>query len=172
MKKYLFVIVTIYLFATGAAFAQEVARSPLQPVLTAYLKLKNELAADRGDSARIAAKVLYEAIDNIEMDKLPADEHKIWMQYQKKLSYDAEHIKSTNDLGHQREHFVTLSANMSKMLKELNIHDTDLYIQFCPMAEGGKGAYWVSEQQKINNPYMGKRMPLCGKTTETLKASD
>lgn len=172
MKKYLFVIVTIYLFATGAALAQDTVKSPLQPVLSAYLTLKNELAADRGDSARVAAKVLSEAIDNVAMDKLPADEHKIWMQYEKKLSDDAEHIKETNDLGHQREHFVTLSANMSKMVKELNIHNTDLYIQFCPMAKGGKGAYWVSEQQKISNPYMGKRMPACGKTTETLKANN
>lgn len=172
MKKCLFIVMILVVAAAGSVFAQEATLNPLQPVIISYLELKDALTIDRGDSARKAAKVLYEAIDKVPMDKLSPDQHKVWMQYNEKLSYDAEHIKSTSELDHQREHFAKLSANMSKMLKAMNMNDTDLYIQFCPMAEGGKGAYWVSEKSTIVNPYMGKRMPKCGRTTETLKAND
>ncbi|MEO6167553.1 MAG: DUF3347 domain-containing protein [Chitinophagales bacterium] len=172
MKKYLLMVMILATTAASNIFAQDVSSNPLQPVVTSYIGLKNALAIDRGDSARASAKVLYDAIDKVPMDKLSEDQHKSWMQYNEKLSHDAEHIKSTNELAQQREHFAKLSSNMSKMLKAMNMNDTDLYIQFCPMAEAGKGAYWVSEQSTISNPYMGKRMPACGKTTETLKAND
>ncbi|MBA2407378.1 MAG: DUF3347 domain-containing protein, partial [Chitinophagales bacterium] len=77
-------------------------------VVTYYLDLKNELAKDQGDSARAEAKSLFMAIDNVAMDKLPADQHKVWMEYNEKLGYDAEHIKVTGDIDHQREHFISL----------------------------------------------------------------
>jgi hypothetical protein len=105
------------------------------------------------------------------MEKLSADEHKVWMEYESKLSYDAEHMKETDDIDHQREHFMKLSDNFYKMVKALNVNTADLYYQYCPMANGGKGAYWVSEQEGILNPYFGKKMLKCGSTKETIKGN-
>jgi len=170
MKKY-FLIVLVITFS-NAAIAQDAATPPLQPVLQAYFALTDALAKDQSDSAQIAAGTLFEAIEKVPMDKLSAEQHKVWMQHYKKMSADAEHIKATADIGHQREHFATLSANMSKLLKAADHQESNLYIQFCPMTAGGKGAYWISEQQKISNPYMGKRMPTCGRTAEVLKATE
>ncbi len=140
-------------------------------VVTSYLDLKDALTMDKSDSARGAAKSLFAAINELPMDKLPADQHKTWMQYSEKLGYDAEHIKVTDEIDHQREHFISLSSNMYKLLKELNVNTADLYYQYCPMANNNKGAYWISEQSKIVNPYMGKKMPTCGSTKETMKAN-
>ena len=39
--------------------------------------------------------------------------------------------------------------------KAFNTNAVTLYYQFCPMANDGQGAYWVSEREKISNPYMG-----------------
>jgi Cu(I)/Ag(I) efflux system membrane fusion protein len=36
------------------------------------------------------------------------------------------------------------------------------------MAFEGKGAYWLSENKDIRNPYFGKKMIDCGDTRETL----
>lgn len=58
---------------------------------------------------------------------------------------------------------------MYKLVKELPINDSEVFYQFCPMANAGKGAYWLSEQSKISNPYRGKSMPSCGSTKEVLK---
>lgn len=146
--------------------------SVFRTVIASYLNLKDALAKDKATDARVAAKSLYEAIGAVPMDNMPSDQHKAWMQYNEKLSYDAEHIKGTDEIDHQREHFISLSSNMYKLLKELNINTADLYYQYCPMANDHKGAYWISEQSKIVNPYMGKKMLSCGSTKETLKAKE
>jgi hypothetical protein len=36
------------------------------------------------------------------------------------------------------------------------------------MAKDGKGAFWISKEKGVKNPYYGKSMLTCGKVTETL----
>jgi hypothetical protein len=143
---------------------------PLEEVLSAYLALKNALASDDGKTAQASAKTLLAEIGNVPMDKLTKGQNTTWMKYQKKISFDTEHISETNETEHQREHFVTLSKNMYEVEKAFNTSKTTLYYQFCPMANDGKGAYWLSENEKISNPYMGKKMPACGSIKETITA--
>jgi hypothetical protein len=38
-----------------------------------------------------------------------------------------------------------------------------LYQDFCPMANNGKGAIWLSEIEEIKNPFYGSKMMKCGK---------
>lgn len=45
---------------------------------------------------------------------------------------------------------------------------TTLYKQYCPMALNDKGAYWLSAQSDIKNPYFGDAMLTCGEVQETL----
>lgn len=170
MKKILLVALLIATAFVQKTVAQTDNNPSLNNVFTAYIKVKNALTADNGDSVRIAAKELSNTIDKVPMEKLPAEQHKIWMQYANDLSYHSEHMKGTDELEHQREHFMTLSTVMYKAMKALNIITTEIYFQFCPMANDGKGAYWLSEQSKIANPYFGKSMPTCGSTKETIKA--
>nr|MBA3704481.1 DUF3347 domain-containing protein [Bacteroidota bacterium] len=107
-------------------------------------------------------------IDKVSMDKMTSGQHDVWMKYEKQLSYDAEHIKGITETEHQREHFVALSKNMYEVMKSIKM-DVPVYYDFCPMANNGKGANWLSLQKPINNPYMGKEMPECGKVQETIK---
>jgi hypothetical protein len=144
------------------------SKDPIGSILTSYLDLKNALAKDDETNVVKNAKILFKAIEDFDMTKLSPAQHKVWMAYAKKLSYDAEHIKGTSDMDHQREHFVSLSKNMHDVEKAFNTNIINLYYQFCPMANDGKGAYWLSENEKIVNPYMGKKMPSCGSTKETI----
>lgn len=141
--------------------------SPLSEVLSSYFALKDALAKDDGNTASKEAKVLYKAIDNAPMDKMTPEQHTVWMKWQHKLSYDAEHIKGVTETEHQREHFVSLSKNMYEVVKVFKM-DTPVYYDYCPMANDGKGANWLSLQEKISNPYMGKKMLTCGKVQETI----
>lgn len=142
--------------------------NPLADVYAAYFSLKDALVASDGGAAAAHAKALFKAVDNVKMDALAADQHKVWMKYQQKLSYDAEHIKGVTDLDHQREHFVALSENMAAVMKTAP-PDGETYLAHCPMANDGKGADWLSREKGIKNPYYGKAMLTCGKVTETLK---
>ncbi len=140
---------------------------PLAKVFSYYFALKDALAKDDGNAAAVQAKALYKAIEVAPMDKMTPAEHAVWMNRQQKLSYDAEHIKGVTETEHQREHFVSLSKNMYEVIKVFKM-DLPVYYDYCPMANDGKGANWLSLQETINNPYMGKKMQTCGKVQETI----
>ena len=90
------------------------------------------------------------------------------MKIVKNIKEDAEHISDTKDIKHQREHFVTLSKNIYALIK-VSKQETPTYYQFCPMANNGKGANWLSKENTVKNPYYGSMMLNCGKVVETIK---
>ena len=139
-------------------------------VLTAYLDLKNALVINDANKAASSAMSLLKAIDALDKKRLTTKQDLIWTMYVEKLYFDAEHIKGTPESEHQREHFVSLSQNLYEVTKVFKTNSDNLYYQFCPMANDGKGAFWLSEQSKIRNPYFGKKMLSCGSTKETLPA--
>src|SRR5712671_4862761 len=102
MKKIILSTVITAIIFSQVSFAQDTANQSMQKVISAYLGVKNALVQDNGNSVRAASKILFNAINDIPMEKLSVDQHKIWMQYSEKLSYDAEHMKQTDDLEHQR----------------------------------------------------------------------
>jgi len=164
------IILIVALIATGlmqTTFAQDTTKQSSQMVITDYLNLKNALTKDNADSVSVYAKIFSSDLQSMPMEKLSPDKHNIWDQYYKSLIDDAKEIGSNTDLKHQREHFTDLSSTFYKMVKAMEINTTDLYYQYCPMAD----AYWISEKSKISNPYMGKKMMTCGSTKETLKAT-
>ena len=99
---------------------------------------------------------------------MTTEEHTVWMKVMKDLAFDAEHIAETKDVGHQRDHFTSLSDNIYKLIK-VSKQETSVYYQHCPMFNDGKGANWLSKENAIKNPYYGSSMLSCGKTTETIK---
>ena len=142
--------------------------SQLKAVLDNYFALKDALVKTDGNTASANGAALLTALDAVEMGKLKVDEHTIWMKVEKVLKTDAQHIKENKDTEHQREHFISLSKNMYELIKAAKPAET-VYYQFCPMANDGKGANWLSKESAIKNPYYGSQMLSCGKTVETVK---
>lgn len=140
----------------------------LKAVFDSYFELKDALVKSDGNLASAKAKELLNALNTVQMNKLSNEEHIIWMKVMKDLAFDTEHIEETKDVGHQRDHFNTLSDNMYQLLK-VSKQDTPTYYQHCPMANGGKGANWLSKEDAVKNPYYGSQMLSCGKTVETIK---
>jgi sensor c-di-GMP phosphodiesterase-like protein len=167
MKKSMLIVAIIAISFVQNIFAQT-TNQPINKVLTAYLNIKNALTADDAKTASTSAKTMLDEIAKVQMDKMTSEQNTLWMKYMKKLSYDATHISEVAELDHDREHFTSLSKNMYVVAKAFS-GSTPLYYQFCPMANDGKGASWISEKEKISNPYMGKKMPTCGSTKETIQ---
>tara|TARA_B100001179_G_C18313879_1_gene285041 strand:- start:30 stop:569 length:540 start_codon:yes stop_codon:yes gene_type:complete len=70
-------------------------------------------------------------------------------------------IADEDDVNIQREHFEAVTVGVKDLVEE-NIVSGTLYYQYCPMAFDGKGAYWISNEEKIYNPYFGDVMLNCG----------
>lgn len=140
----------------------------LKAVFDIYFALKDALVKTDGAMASEKAATMLTALDAVEMEKLKTEEHTVWMKNVKGLKTDAQHIKENKDTEHQREHFMLLSKNMYELIKTGKPLET-VYYQFCPMANDGKGANWLSKESAIKNPYYGSQMLSCGKVVEIIK---
>ncbi len=125
-------------------------------ILASYLEIKDALVQTDGNAASKAAEKLVNELGDTK-DK-----------FAEKIRFDAEHIWSTKDAGHQRDHFNTLSKNVYSLVKHTQANTTTLYLQSCPMEKSNKEALWLSLDSGIRNPYFGDQMLNCGNTKDTL----
>lgn len=144
-------------------------KAQFAPVLAAYYGLKDALVADNGKLAAENGKAMASALGKLDTKTWTAKERNAYDEVAKKLAADAEQIGDNGSkIDRQRERLVSLSTNLSTLTKTLKINSEPAYLQFCPMANGGKGAYWLSKENKVKNPYYGKSMLTCGSVKETL----
>ena len=146
----------------------QVAENQLKPVFENYFLLKDALVKTDGKAASAVAKDLLSSINNVKMNELAMDAHMVWMKVLNDITADAKSISETQDIKKQRNVFMSLSKKMHDLIKAAK-YETPVFYQFCPMANGGKGANWLSKDDAIKNPYYGSQMMSCGKTVETIK---
>lgn len=143
--------------------------SSIQGIVSSYLDLKNALTNDNSKEAASAGKEIVDAIAKIENSSFTENQKKTLNEVQEDAKEHAEHISSNADnIKHQREHFEILSKDMYDLVKGFPT-DRTLYYDFCPMYNGNKGGFWLSETKEIKNPYLGKEMPTCGEIKEEIK---
>ncbi|MFP5040008.1 DUF3347 domain-containing protein [Parasediminibacterium sp. JCM 36343] len=147
-----------------------IATFPIKEILTNYLQLKNALAKDNSKDAATAANAMVAVLGKVEMKGLSKAEMKSYMDIADDLKENAEHIgANAGKIDHQREHFIMLSKDVTDLIKTFGNGGQTLYKDFCPMANEGKGALWISETKDIKNPYLGKAMPTCGSVKQTMQ---
>ncbi len=134
----------------------DINQESVNKVLNYYLEIKEALVQTNGEDASNSAKKLVRILG----DKKG--------ELAKKIRLDAEHISETNDVGHQRDHFNSLSENIYTLIKATRANEGKLYWQFCPMAMDNKGAYWLSDEKQVKNPYFGDKMLHCGRVKEEI----
>lgn len=139
-----------------------------QAIFEIYFELKNGLVKTDPTITATNANKLFQSIESIKMENLTQPEHTIWMSINKNLSTISKKIANSKDIITQRTLFIDISTNMYNLLKSSKQQST-IYVQFCPMANNGKGANWLSKDVEIKNPYFGSMMLSCGSTIETFK---
>ncbi|SRX75700.1 efflux RND transporter periplasmic adaptor subunit [Aequorivita antarctica] len=144
-------------------------KNQLKQVFDGYILLKNALVNDDAKTAQQAGKQISESLKKVDMKLLSDEEaHNHWMTIQKELKNSANAIGNRADIATQRGHFKHLSAHLISSVQLFGINQK-VYIAFCPMADGNKGAYWLSLETEIRNPYYGEAMLTCGEVKATLQ---
>jgi hypothetical protein len=128
-------------------------------IIEDYLQIKEALVLTNGEAASVAAEKLTKSLPD-EQDELLT-----------RILNDAIKIASSKDTEYQREIFNTLSENIYEFVKSSNTNSQTLYKQFCPMAFNNTGAFWLSAEEEVNNPYFGDKMLHCGVVRETISAN-
>jgi len=151
-------------FAVDATFQQQLAG-----VFTSYVTLKEAFVSS--DPAKVKAETgtTLATIGKVDMKLLNGAAHNDWMNYLNGLRTALQSIQATDDIEMQREALSTLSENMYKSIKAYGLGGVHAYYTFCPMAFENQGAFWLSNEEKIRNPYFGDKMLTCGEVKEKLK---
>lgn len=139
----------------------------INEIVANYLKIKNSLIKDDSNGASNAGKSLLKVFSAISTNSLTVNQKKEYLNIVDDAKEHAEYIgKNAGKIDHQREHFATLSKNISNLIKSFGTKQK-LYQDYCPMYNDGKGGIWISEIKEIRNPYYGSEMLNCG----TIKAT-
>ena len=140
----------------------------LKPLFDSYFAIKDALVKSYANIASAEANELVLAVNAVKMDQLEMDVHMVWMKVVDDLKEQTQRIANSKDVKEQRGQFMELSKKMYDLIKVAKLK-APTYYQFCPMANDGKGANWLSKENAIKNPYYGNMMLTCGKTVETIK---
>ncbi|MCB0490161.1 MAG: efflux RND transporter periplasmic adaptor subunit [Cyclobacteriaceae bacterium] len=147
----------------GAAFeVDNTFRMQLNDLLNPYLTMKDAFVKTNAADAASAATAFAKALQRVDMKLLKGDAHNSWMQILEPLQISAKTISQSNDVEAQRTSFSTLSDNYYNAIQQFGISGLQAYYQYCPMAFNNKGAYWISKDKQISNPYFGDKMMRCG----------
>lgn len=144
-------------------------QNQLKRVFEDYILLKDALVNDNATEAQTAAKKIGQNLAKVDMKLLTNEEaHNHWMTIQKELKNSANAIENNSDIATQRGHFKHLSAHITSGIKLFGVNQK-VYRDFCPMADNNKGAFWLSLEEEIRNPYYGEAMLKCGEVRETIE---
>ena len=118
-----------------------------------YLHLSNALIESNAAEAQSAAAALQTALSDAGSSK-GADL--------------AGKIASVKNVEAQRAELEALTKEVETCVKAGKLTSGVIYKQYCPMANNHKGAYWLSSEKDIKNPYFGDKMLTCGETKEEI----
>ncbi|MFD0762746.1 efflux RND transporter periplasmic adaptor subunit [Lutibacter aestuarii] len=143
-------------------------QNQLKTVYENYIILKDALVEDNSKEATNSAKKLISSIHKINMKLLKGEAHKHWMTVEKEIKSSTIAISNTDDIKVQRDHFKHLSSHLTKAIQLFGINEI-VYVEFCPMADNNNGAYWLSKEEKVLNPYFGDAMLKCGEVKQVIE---
>jgi membrane fusion protein, copper/silver efflux system len=144
-------------------------KKQLSILLTPYLKVKDALVKSDVQAASSQMREVATTLKKVDMALLKGDAHIKWMEKLNQLEESVKLIQVSADIEIQRASFSKLTDALYSSVKIFGVEGLQAYYQFCPMAFDNKGAYWISRDEQISNPYFGEQMLRCGETKETLK---
>ena len=120
-----------------------------------YIQLKDALVKSDTAAASQAAALMAATLTKVDGCEAAADL--------------ATNIASPNSLAEQRKDFVLLNSEVIPVIKHAKLVGGNIFVQYCPMANDSKGAFWLASEKEIRNPYYGDEMLNCGEVKEVIK---
>jgi hypothetical protein len=141
-------------------------------LLNAYTNLKDALVASDTAKASAAALVLRATADSLKVNEIKGDSTGVIKEtassFASTISGSAQALAAEKELINKRKEFVNIADNIWSLTRTVRFSGQKLYWQYCPMAFDNKGAYWISYERDIKNPYFGSEMLNCGTVEDSL----
>lgn len=144
-------------------------------LLQAYYAVKDALVASDTAKATAAAHQLLLASDSLKVNEIQGDTSGMIKETAKSftanLSTTAKVLADSKTLDDKRKQFEMIADAIWSLTRTVKYSGEKVYWQYCPMAFNDKGAYWMSNDTVIRNPYFGDEMLHCGSTEDSLNYS-
>lgn len=136
-----------------------------EAIISDYFSLKDALVGDDTKKAAQSGTKLVASLKAFDLSNYSKENQEELADIIEDATEHSEHI-SESAIDHQREHFKTLSKDITDLVAITGTKST-LYEQFCPMYD--MGSAWLSTSKEVKNPYYGSRMLKCGKVQKTIQ---
>jgi Cu(I)/Ag(I) efflux system membrane fusion protein len=144
-------------------------------LLNAYNDLKDALVASDTGKASAAALALRTATDSLKVNDIKGDTSgviKVTAQtYTSTITGSAQALAAEKDIKSKRKDFKEIADAIYTLIHTVGYKGQKLYWDYCPMAFDKDGAYWLSFEREIKNPYFGSEMLNCGSVEDSLDYS-
>lgn len=134
-----------------------------------YIKLKDALVASDAAAAKSTANDMLTMVNAMPVATLQGEQKNYAEARVDEVKKGVSQIAASDNLGEQREQLEMVSEATFGLAKAFGGSDETLYYQHCPMAFNDQGAYWLSTNREIRNPYFGESMLKCGTNEEIHK---
>jgi Cu(I)/Ag(I) efflux system membrane fusion protein len=141
----------------------------LNEVFNEYIALKDAFVKEESSNIISQSEKIGRLVSKVDMKLLENKEAQtFWMSLEKQLRVAVSSILKTTAIKEQRNHFKQASASLIEALQVFGVNEK-VFITFCPMADSDKGAYWLSKDEKVINPYFGNAMLTCGEVKQVIE---
>lgn len=144
-------------------------------LITAYTGLKDALVASDTAKATAAALKLAIASDSLKINEIQGDTGNVIkptaVTYTSMITSSAKGLAGESSLSEMRKEFEMIADNLWQLTRVVRYDGQKLFWQYCPMAFNNRGAYWISSERQVRNPYFGNDMLECGKVADSLDYS-
>jgi len=142
-------------------------------MLNAYFAVKDALVASDTVKANTAAANLAKTADGLKTEEITGDSTGVIKETAKSfagtITGSALALAGEKNIENKRQEFEMISDALWSLMRTVKPEGQKVYYQFCPMAFDNKGAYWISREANIRNPYFGEKMLNCGNTQDSLE---
>ena len=141
----------------------------LNEVFIKYIALKDAFVKEESNNIISQSEKIGAILSKVDIKLLENKEAQtFWMSLEKQLRVAVSSILKTTAIKEQRNHFKQVSASLIEALQVFGVNEK-VFVAFCPMADSNKGAYWLSIEKKVINPYFGNKMLSCGEVKQVIE---
>lgn len=145
----------------------EAFRTQITALADAYFEIKNGLVSDDLTESQKGVRDAKITLSKVDMMLLEGTAHEHWMMLMKQIQSNLDQMEKSTELESSRKLFSELSTAVLEMTERFGLNKAVVYKDYCPMAFGDQGAFWLSESKNITNPYFGASMLTCGEVKQT-----
>ena len=137
-------------------------KKQLANVTKAYYQIQDGFATDDEQKTVEGINQLTTQFSQVNESLLDEEALDTWNSEKKHLAKILNRLAEVKDMNAARPEFALLSEQILVIVHRFGITDITVYELHCPMAFDGRGATWLQDNDKPNNPYFaGEFMESC-----------